>query len=795
MLLPSGIESKLGFDKIRIHLQERCKGAVGIEFLNKVRFSSDFSYLSRLHDQTAEAISMLREGSSFPSSAYEDIQPYVKRAEIEGSFLTEEELHQLSQALLLLQATISFIAKRKNELPHLWALCENLHIPDEVLKEINRCIDVNGQMKGNASPALAKLRSDKQSTQLRVRRVLDNVLKESAAKGYLPDDASPTLRAGRMVIPVLAEHKRHVKGFIHDESASGQTVFMEPAAVLELNNDLRDLELRERKEIIRILSMLTSMVRPHAEQLKQARTTLGLLDFIHAKALWALHIDGVCPRLQNQPGLRWKNAIHPLLLISHRGMGKPVVPQDVELNHDQRILIISGPNAGGKSVSLKTIGLLQYMIQCGTPVPVSDDAEAGVFRQMFLDIGDEQSIENDLSTYSSHLSSMKAFLFHADKRTLVLIDEFGTGTEPDFGGAIAEAVLEGLHKKRVFGVITTHYANLKELANKTPGMQNAAMQFDLEHLEPLYKLQIGKPGSSFALEIAGKIGLDQEVIQAARKKIGKERVRLDKALVDLEREKARLEKLNKQREEEQKKLKESSEEYQSLKSYLDVEKKNILKQAKTEAAELLQEANKKIEATIRQIKEVKGEKEATKAIRKELENFKENIRPTKKVKTKSPPLTLASGPIEPGDMVSIDDTGAIAKVLSIKGKQAEVLIGELNSKVKLDRLRKVGKVQEEKSLKSSGKRNTINVVETSMNFSPSLDTRGMRGEEVLPVLQNFLDKALLLSQKDLSIVHGKGDGILRELIRQELRKWQEVHHIRDEHADRGGAGVTLFELR
>jgi DNA mismatch repair protein MutS2 len=597
-----------------------------------------------------------------------------------------------------------------------------------------------------------------------------------------------------MVIPVLAEHKRHVKGFIHDESASGQTVFMEPAAVLDLNNELRDLELRERKEIIRILSMLTSLVRPHVEGLKQARTTLGLMDFIHAKALWAIHIGGVCPRLVNQPGLTWKKAVHPLLLLSHRAAAKPVVEQELELNQDHRVLIISGPNAGGKSVTLKTIGLLQYMIQCGIPVPLSEDSESGVFRQIFLDIGDEQSIENDLSTYSSHLSSMKAFLFHADKRTLILIDEFGTGTEPDFGGAIAEAVLEGLHQKRIYGVVTTHYANLKELASKTQGMQNAAMQFDLDNLEPLYKLQIGKPGSSFALEIAGKIGLEQDVLAAARKKIGRERVQLDKALLDLEREKNRLQQLNKKLEEEQKKLRESSEEYQSLKSYLDVEKKNILKQAKIEATNLLQEANRKIEATIREIKEAKGEKEATKVIRKELENFKEKIRPAKKPKSKPSPAFFTEGPIEPGDMVSIEETGAVAKVLSIKGKQAEVLIGELSSKVKLDRLRKVGKIQEDNSRKSSGKRNTINIVETSMNFSPSLDTRGMRGEEVLPVLQNFLDKALLLSQKDLRIVHGKGDGILRELIRQELRKWPEVHHVRDEHADRCGAGVTLLEL-
>jgi len=794
MLLPPNIEEKLGFDKIRLLIQDKCKGPIGVEFLHKVRFSHDHQYLQNLHTQTAEAIRILRAGDAFPSNAYQDILPYLKRAEIEGSFLTEEELHFLSQALLLLQATMSFIFKRKEELPQLYALCASLHIPEDLLKEINRCIDVNGQIKGNASPALAKLRSDKQATQSRVRRVLDSVLKETAAKGYLPDDASATIRGGRMVIPVLAEHKRHVKGFIHDESATGQTVFMEPAAVLELNNELRDIELRERKEIIRILSVLTAMIRPHVTELRQARTTLGILDFIHAKALWAIQIDGICPELQKIPLIQWEKAVHPLLLLAHKAAKKQVVSQELELNAQQRMLIISGPNAGGKSVTLKTIGLLQYMIQCGIPVPMGDRSVAGIFKQIFLDIGDEQSIENDLSTYSSHLTSMKAFLARANKSTLVLIDEFGTGTEPDFGGAIAEAVLEGLHREKVYGVVTTHYANLKELANQKPGMVNAAMQFDLEALEPLYKLQIGKPGSSFALEIAGKIGLNQEVLQAARQKIGKERVRLDRALVELEREKARLDKQNREIEAEKKRLNQSSEEYISLKSYLDLEKKNILKAAKLEASQLLQDTNKKIEATIREIKEAKGEKEATKAIRKELESFKEKIQPKKAAKIAKPKVVLASGPIGPGDMVSIEDTGAIAKVVQIKGKQAEVLIGELSSKVNLNRLTKVGKAQEEPSKKTGTKKSSVNVVEQQMEFSSALDIRGKRGEEAFTALQQFLDRAILLNQRELRIVHGKGDGILRQLIRQELRKWPGVKDIRDEHADRGGAGVTLFSL-
>lgn len=790
-----GIEQKLGFDKIRQQIRSYCQGPAGEEFADKLRFSHDHRVVSTLHAQTAECLSLMRAGDAIPSGSYFEIAGYLKRAELPGSFLMEEELFQISSVLLLLQSSLRFIESRAEILPELMKVIAEVNIPGDVLKEINRCIDVSGQMKSNASPTLAKIRSDISATQGRVRRVLNSVLREAASKGYLPDDASPTIRGGRMVLPVLAEHKRHLKGFIHDESATGQTVFMEPAAVLELNNDLQDLELQERKEIIRILSKLTDLLRPYVPGLKHARKVLGILDFLRAKSMWAVATESICPQIEKKALIKWKNAVHPLLYQAHKAAGKPVIPQDIFVNPEQRILVISGPNAGGKSVTLKTIGLLQYMLQCGVPIPVSDQSICGIYHQIFLDIGDEQSIENDLSTYSSHLTAMRSFLEHADKRTLVLIDEFGTGTEPDFGGAIAEAILEGLNKRLVQGVVTTHYANLKELAGKTPGLQNAAMQFDLDNLEPLYRLQIGKPGSSFALEIAGKIGLPQVILDGARQKIGKERVRLDRALVELEREKARLEKQNRELERADAKLKKTSQEYTELKTYLETEKKAIINQAKEEAARLLADTNRQIEATIRLIKEAKGEKEPTKAIRQEFEVFKEKITPKKVKKPAFKPI-LSDGPISVGDMVAIEDTGATARVVAIKGKQAEVLIGDLQSKVKVERLRKVGKVQEpEKPKRQTAKVGNMNVAEAQMSFSPQLDIRGMRAEEALPALHNFLDRALLLNQLDLRIVHGKGDGVLRGIVRNELRTWPHIERFGDEHADMGGAGVTLVSIR
>lgn len=797
MLLPSTIENKLGFDKILELIMLECQGPLGVQFAENLKFSRDFQYIVKLHSQTDEFLNILRAAEPFPSAKYKDMNYALKRAEIVGSYLDEQDFHELSKGLILLKISLDFFVKRQEDFPELYALGKNLMVPDDFLKELARCIDDSGQMKGSATPTLAKIRNNIFATQSRVRKVLDSVLREARGKGYVPDDATYTIRGGRMVIPVLSEHKRHLKGFIHDESATGQTVYMEPTAVLELNNELRDLELQEKKEIIRILISLTYRLRPYTVDLQNAYKVLGLFDFIRAKARFGIKVNGVCPTIEHRPCISWKNAVHPLLFIAHKAMGKAIVSQDIELDSHNRILLISGPNAGGKSVTLKTAGLLQYMIQCGIPVPLSDESIAGIFNQIFLDIGDEQSIENDLSTYSSHLTSMKKFIDSANKRTLVLIDEFGTGTEPEFGGAIAEAILEELNKRKSYGVITTHYANLKELAEKTPGIRNAAMQFDLENLEPLYKLQIGKPGSSFALEIAGKIGLDAEVIANARTKIGTERVNYDKVLIRLEKEKGAVERLKNQLATTEKRLATSSEEYVSLKTYLEVEKKNIINQAKEEAALLLKNANQKIEATIRKIKEVKGEKEATKEIRTELKSFEETIKPKEKKPKVVKKQQVFTGPIQPGDIVEIADSGAVAQVISVKGNNVEVMIGQLKSNVKLGRLKKVGAVAKnaKSEVKSGSSKSGINYASEMAEFSSQLDLRGKRGEEAMPDLDRFMDRALLLNQDEVRILHGKGDGILRQLVRSQLKSLSFVKSMRDEHADFGGAGVTIVALK
>jgi len=796
MLLPTTIENKLGFDKILELIKQECQGPIGIQFADSLKFSSDFQYISKLHSQTNEFLTILSGGDNYPSASYKDMNYALKRAEIIGSFLTEQDFHELAKGLILLKGCLEFFVKRQEDYPELYALGKGLLVPEDFLKELARCIDDVGQMKSSATPTLSKIRSSISSTQVRVRKVLDSVMRESRAKGYVPDDATYTIRSGRMVIPVLSEHKRHLKGFIHDESATGQTVYMEPTAVLELNNELRDLELQEKKEIIRILISLTDKLRPYTPELQKAYKTLGLFDFIRAKAKLGIKINGICPEIEKRPFISWKSAIHPLLYLAHKSMGKSIVAQDIELDSHNRILLISGPNAGGKSVTLKTAGLLQYMIQCGIPVPLSDESMAGVFQQIFLDIGDEQSIENDLSTYSSHLTSMKKFIESANKRTLILIDEFGTGTEPEFGGAIAEAILEELNNRKSYGVITTHYANLKDLAEKTPGIRNAAMQFDLENLEPFYKLQIGKPGSSFALEIAGKIGLNPEVIANARKKIGKERVTYDKVLIRLEKEKGAVERLKNQLAATEKRLATNSEEYESLKSYLEIEKKNIISKAKEEAAILLKNANQKIEATIRKIKEVKGEKEATKEIRTELKVFEETIKPREKKPKIAKKPQVFTGPIEAGDMVEIADSGAIAQVIAVKGNNVEVMIGHLKSNVKLIRLKKVGAVSKntKAEVKSGSSKSGINYAAEMAEFSAQLDLRGKRGEEALPDLDRFMDRALLLNQNEVRILHGKGDGILRQLVRNQLKGLKYVKSMRDEHADFGGAGVTIVSL-
>lgn len=795
MLYPSNLEKKVNFIKIKELIKAECTSSLGQGFVDQITFSKDFGLVQRLLDQTEEFRQLLLAGEPFPSSHFTNLNPYLEKAKLEGAFLEQDEFQEIKLALQTLQLCISFFQKFGESYPTLKALLGLLLDLDlKLLREIDQVLDEKGKLRSNASKELQLIRTQLLYEESRLRKVMERVFKEARAKGLVPDDSAMTIRGGRMVIPIAAENKRKLRGFIHDESATGQTVFMEPEEALDINNEIRDLEYMEKREIIRILTKLTNQLRPNIPALRKATNFLGVFDFIRAKARFALKTNSVKPILTLERGLSWSDARHPILEISLKAQGKQVVPLHLNLDHQKRLLLISGPNAGGKSVTLKTVALLQYMLQCGLLLPMHPDSKCSLFDHLFIDIGDEQSLENDLSTYSSHLMSMKHFSQFANKKTILFIDEFGTGTEPQFGGAIAESILLALAKLGAYGVITTHYGNLKQLAEKQQGLVNGAMRYDVEKLEPLYQLEIGKPGSSFALEIASKIGLSKEIVSYAKQQIGEERVRYDRLLSKLENEKNQYAQLLKEVKEKGSLLAAKLKEYGLLKDTLEQTKKNYIQEAKLEAKSLLDQANKKIESVIREIKEGKAEKEVTKNLRKELDVFKEKVKP-EKVTPKDPEIQVIGGQIQLGDWVRLKDNGAIGEVLLLKSKDADLLIGDLKSTVKLSRLEKIAKTTAKKELKSMEKRGSYQTTTKMMDFSSNLDLRGKRGEEVLPMIQNFIDEGFMLGIKNLRIVHGKGDGILREVTRNLLRSMSQVGKLEDEHADRGGAGVTLITLK
>lgn len=802
MLYPNTLEQKLGFDKLRDKLTEYCISPLGVKFVEKIRFSDNFTMVEKLVSQTAEMKRILELGEDFPSQNYLDVTPFLKRASIEGMLLTQAEFSEIKASLQTIRLCLAFFEKQEpGEFPLLGEYAATVKIERAITDAIDKIIDDRGQVRDTASPELGRIRRQLISEQAGVRKKLDQLLREAKTHGWVGDDVSLTVRNGRMVIPVAAEHKRKLKGFIHDESASGQTVFIEPTDVFESNNEIRELEYEERREINRILLHLTDQLRPFVPDLQRAYQFLGLIDYLRAKARLALELGAINPAFVNRQLVAWKNARHPLLHLSFLKQGKKVVPLNIELSEKDRILIVSGPNAGGKSVSLKTVGLIQYMFQCGLLVPMDEGSSMGFFTNIFIDIGDEQSLENDLSTYSSHLTNMRHFLAMANRRTLFLIDEFGTGTEPGLGGTIAEAILEDLTKSGAYGVINTHYTNLKVLADKMPGLVNGAMRFDGEHLEPIYELEIGRPGSSFAFEIATKIGLPNAVIEKAKAKLGVQQVSFEKLLKELDIERKVFAERNIQMGIKERKLTKELEDYTRLKARLENDEKKIVNEAKQKAKLLLADANQRIENTIREIKENKAEKDKTKSARVELEKFTQKQLVIEEVEQIIEPEDVfepETGNIEPGSFVRIIGQTAVGEVLTMRGKDAEIRIGDLKSTVKLTRLEKVSKktyraATGEKKLKTASKGVDLN--ERMLNFSFNLDMRGKRGEEALGLIDQFMDNAIMLGYDELRIVHGKGDGILRTLVRNHLRGYSHVAGMQDEHADRGGAGVTIVRLK
>ena len=838
MIYPSNFEQKIGFDSIRHILKGKCLSTLGQERVDEMAFSESYDEINRRLEEVTEFIRIIQEEDEFPDQYFFDVRPSLKRIRIDGMYLEEQELFDLRRSLETIRDIVRFLQRNTSDsedteetsespYPHLQKLAGDILVFPQLISRINNILDKYGKIKDNASPELLRIRRELASTTGSISRSLNIILRNAQAEGFVDKDVTPTMRDGRLVIPVAPALKRKIKGIVHDESATGKTVFIEPAEVVEANNRIRELEGEERREIIRILTDFSAIVRPQVPAILLSYEFLAEIDFIRAKAHWAIQIQAIKPSFENKQILDWSIAIHPLLQLSLAKHGKKVVPLDIELNKQQRILIISGPNAGGKSVCLKTVGLLQYMLQCGMLVPMHERSHAGIFNSIFIDIGDEQSIEDDLSTYSSHLTNMKMMMKHCNERSLILIDEFGGGTEPQIGGAIAEAVLKRYNEKQVFGVITTHYQNLKHFAEDHEGVINGAMLYDRHLMQALFQLQIGNPGSSFAVEIARKIGLPEEVIADASDIVGSEYINADKYLQDIVRDKRYWETKRQNIRKREKQMEETIAKYEAEIKELEKSRKEILKKAKEDAEHLLQESNARIENTIRTIKEAQAEKERTKLIRQELSDFKEQIddidkqnaedkiarkmeklrekqerKKDKKNKQKAeqPSTMLVTSnkpaPITIGTTVKIKGQTSVGEVLEISGKSAIVMFGMIKTNVKLDRLERSNAAIQKPNPKSSfvSSETHDQVYEKKLNFKQDIDVRGMRGDEAIQAVTYFIDDAILLGISRVRILHGTGNGILRTLIRQYLAGVPGIAHYQDEHVQFGGAGITVVDL-
>lgn len=820
MIYPENFESKIGFDRIRKLLKESCLSPMGVAMVDEINFNSDFESLGRRLSETREFQDILTFEDNFPSDNYYRISDTLNKIRIEGTFPEVQEVFDLKRTLETVKAVLAFFkGKEGSKYPVLTQRCGSVKTYPYVLDAIDRIIDRKGQIKDNASGRLKEIRSEIASKSIQASKRLSSILKQAQAEGIVDKDISASVRNGRGVIPVSAYDKRKIRGLIHDQSASGKTVFIEPEEIVEINNDIIELEYEERREIVRILTAFADDIRPYIDDLLESNNFLGDIDFIRSKAILGNRLGSIKPVIVKTPLISWQKASHPLLTLAFEKLpGRKVVPLDIRLDEKDRILLISGPNAGGKSVCLTTVGLIQYMLQCGLTVPMAEGSETGLFDKILIDIGDEQSIDNDLSTYSSHLINMKFFVKNGDEKTLVLIDEFGTGTEPMIGGSIAEAILAEINSNKVFGVITTHYTNLKHFASMTPGIVNGAMAFDNHLMQPLFQLYIGKPGSSFAFEIARKIGLPEEILSRAADKAGVKNVDYDRHLKDIARDKRYWETKRMNIRQHEKRLEELIGEYENELSGAKAARKEIISKAKSEAENLLKDSNKMIENTIRQIKESQAEKERTREVRQQLEEFRNTVvdevkvvetpvearvaslsTKAKKIKRKAAPEEKpveAEKPLKPGDAVRMKDTLAAGEVIEIHGKMVQVETGSLRFKVPLDRIERITRSELKKSLRSNQpvRENDMSIVQRNLSFKPEIDIRGVRGEEALNQVRDLVDNAIMVQHRHLRILHGKGIGILRQLVREYLSTVDLVKTFHDEHVDFGGAGITVVEM-
>jgi DNA mismatch repair protein MutS2 len=785
MTFPADFEQRLGFDQIRDRMLSYCLGQLGRDKISAIRFLTSPDLIKTMMTLNHEAKCLNEKGDDFPIQPYDDPTPWLEIAAVPGSYLEIENLSAIASALLMIRTANARLVHEPVEFPALAKLAIPSSSGKRVIDNIRSCIDESARMKDSASPGLNRIRKRLRDEELKARKVADQIMRQALEKGWCPEGANPTIRDGRLVIPLLAEHKRKIKGYLVDQSATGQTVFLEPADVMEANNDLRDLVLDERKEIVRILLELTGFIYQQLDEIRLAYDLLGTLDFHRSKARLSLDLKAELPVLVSGPALHWTHARHPLLFLALRSK-RPLVPLTISLTVDDRFLLVSGPNAGGKSVCLKTVGLIQYMAQCGMLVPMQPDSKVGIFQSIFLDIGDQQSIESDLSTYSSHLKNMAHFINHGNAESLILMDELGSGTDPNFGGGIAQAILEQLLKKKTWGLATTHFYNLKVFASHFPGIRNASMQFDTEKLVPLFQLEIGQPGSSFALEIAKNIGMPDSTLKEAVRIIGSELIGLETLMKQVAEEKLRIEEREKSVTSREVAVLKAQQSYEALQGKLESQKKDILNSAKTEASILLRETNREIEKTIRHIRENKAEKQETRKVRQGLRDME------KKVKPQDAKQAVISGPLKEGDKVRIIGGEVTGTVISVKKSGVTVEFGSLRSTVKPDRLTRSDQADFRrveptvKHVAYSGRQ---------MAFSSMLDVRGMRVEEVLPLLTRFIDDAIQFGVHEVSILHGKGEGVLRKVVREYLKGLNQGILFRDEHADRGGDGITLVDLK
>lgn len=834
MIYPQNFEQKIGFDQIRQLVKGKCLSTLGMERVDEMAFSDDYREIDRRLEQVMEFISILQGEDDFPSQYFFDVRSSLKRIRVEGLYMDESELFDLRRSLETIRDVVRFLRQTDDEedeeahspYPALYELAGEVMVFPMLIARINDILDKFGKVKDNASPELLRIRRELAATTGSISRSLNSILRTAQAEGYVEKDVTPTMRDGRLVIPVAPGMKRKIRGIVHDESATGKTVFIEPAEVVEANNRIRELEGEERREIIRILTDFSSVVRPHVPALLQSYEFLAEVDFIRAKALWGMETGSGKPSLEERQVVDWFDAVHPLLQISLARHGKKVVPLDIELTREQRILLISGPNAGGKSVCLKTVGLLQYMLQCGMPVSMNERSHAGVFRHIFIDIGDEQSIEDDLSTYSSHLTNMKNMMKYCDGQSLILIDEFGGGTEPQIGGAIAEAVLKRFNQKGTFGVITTHYQNLKHFAEDHEGVVNGAMLYDRHEMRALFQLQIGNPGSSFAVEIARKIGLPEDVIADASEIVGSEYIQSDKYLQDIVRDKRYWETKRQNIRRREKQMEETIARYERELEELDRSRKEILKKAKEDAGRLLEESKARIENTIRTIKEAQAEKERTREVRQDLADFRRQVeeadkaameekiarkmdrlrekqerRKERKERQGNEPSVqpvVKVKPIGAGDYVRIKGQTSVGQVMELNGKNAVVMFGLMKTNVKADRLERADAPKQTNTMAKAtfvSSETQDRMYEKKLNFKQDIDVRGMRGDEAVQAVTYFIDDAILVGVSRVRILHGTGSGILRTLIRQYLATVPGVADFKDEHVQFGGAGITVVDLK